>query len=98
MQNCQRLPLKKEMENKSMLNLSILGIFTLKGVLKEKKEKDSVWGWGEHSIVQERKQNNRKNKTKLKTNKQTKKTHNQKNIQRQITLIKTETIFVLNLI
>lgn len=39
MQNCPKLPLKKEMENKSMLNLSISRIFTLKGVIKEKKRK-----------------------------------------------------------
>lgn len=34
MQNRQRLPLKKGRENKSMLNLSIPGIFTLKGKKK----------------------------------------------------------------
>lgn len=41
MQNRQRLPLKKGRENKSMLNLSIPGIFTLKG---KKKTRGGVWG------------------------------------------------------
>lgn len=84
MQNYQRLRLEKGTENKSMLNLSIPGIFTLKGILKEKKkEKNMEQGLG--------------NTAWFKKKKRTKNTK-EKNIQRQITLIKMETIFVLNLI
>lgn len=86
MQNCQRLRLEKGTENKSMLNLSIPGIFTLKGVLKEKKkEKNMEQGLGNTAWFK---------KKKKKPTKNTK----EKKIQRQITLIKMETIFVLNLI
>lgn len=70
MQNCRKLPLKKGMENKSMLNLSIPGIFTLKGVLKEKRKK-VTWGrgWGNTAWFK-------------KENKVTTKNTKEKNIQR----------------
>lgn len=89
MQNCQRLRLEKGTENKAMLNLSIPGIFTLKGVLKEKKkEKNMEQGLGNTAWFKKKKKKKKKQQ----------KTQKRKKIQRQITLIKMETIFVLNLI
>lgn len=69
MQNCQRLRLEKGTENKSMLNLSIPGIFTLKGVLKEKKkEKNMEQGLGNTAwFKKKKKRNNKKHKREKKS-------------------------------